>query len=298
MEDELTQRLLFFGDDADAAFDAVIKDEMVQHDAVEVSTEDTQHHGLFIVDQGRGKRHTHSRQRHGFSQFHVQVLVHDLCHDIQPAGGCIAVEQNTQPDADHQNIAQHVQLLTAGHRAELREQLFKQPQKHRQQHTGVYGLCAKFSAAGKEPDDEKHDVQDHRNDRQGQRHKIGQHDAKAGNAADGCMARHQKKENARRNDRHRPGQDCRLPQDCAGLSFYIIHLCPPKIKFVSPNSSSLSMRTRSLPPKRLYSIVKYLHKFRVAVLSIPCFSLAEKIAKQKCPRRACCGSPGASYVRV
>lgn len=166
---------------------------MVQHDAVEVSTEDTQHHGLFIVDQGRGKRHTHSRQRHGFSQFHVQVLVHDLCHDIQPAGGCIAVEQNTQPDADHQNIAQHVQLLTAGHRAELREQLFKQPQKHRQQHTGVYGLCAKFSAAGKEPDDEKHDVQDHRNDRQGQRHKIGQHDAKAGNAADGCMARHQKK---------------------------------------------------------------------------------------------------------
>ena len=67
MEDELTQRLLFFGDDADAAFDAVIKDEMVQHDAVEVSTEDTQHHGLFIVDQGRGKRHTHSRQRHGFS---------------------------------------------------------------------------------------------------------------------------------------------------------------------------------------------------------------------------------------
>ena len=46
MEDELTQRLTLFGDDADAAFDAVIKDEMVQHDAVEVSTEDTQHHGL------------------------------------------------------------------------------------------------------------------------------------------------------------------------------------------------------------------------------------------------------------
>ena len=36
---------------------------------------------------------------------------------------------------------------------------------------------------------------------------------------------------------------------------------PPKIKFVSPISSSLSMRTRSLPPKRLHSIVKYLHKF-------------------------------------
>ena len=32
--DELTQRLLFFGDDADAAFDAVIKAEMVQHNEI------------------------------------------------------------------------------------------------------------------------------------------------------------------------------------------------------------------------------------------------------------------------
>ena len=98
---------------------------MIQHDAVEISAQNAQDHRFLIIDQRCGKRYAHPRQRHGFSQFHVQVLVHDFRHDIQPAGGRVAVEQNAQPDADHQDIAHHVQLLTASHRASLREQLFK-----------------------------------------------------------------------------------------------------------------------------------------------------------------------------
>ena len=68
-----------------------------------------------------------------------------LLNISSPPEDCIAVEQNTQLDADHQNIAQRPAPDCRSSRAELREQLFKQPQKHRQQHTGVYGLCAKFS---------------------------------------------------------------------------------------------------------------------------------------------------------
>ena len=85
VDDELPQRLFLLGNDAHPALDAVVEDEMIQHNAVEVSTKNAQHHGLFIVDKGSGKRHAHSRKGHGLAQFHVQILIHDLCHDIQPA---------------------------------------------------------------------------------------------------------------------------------------------------------------------------------------------------------------------
>ena len=121
VDDELPQCLFLLGNDAHPALDAVVEDEMIQHDAIEVSTKNAQHNGLFIVDKGGRECHTHSRKRHRLAQLHVQVLVHDLCHDIQSAGGCVAVEQNAQTHADHQNVAQHIQLLTIGHGAKIRE---------------------------------------------------------------------------------------------------------------------------------------------------------------------------------
>ena len=121
VDDELPQRLLLLGNDAHPALDAVIEDEMIQHDTIEVGTKNTQYYGLFIVDKGGRERHAHARKGHGLAQLHVQVLVHDLCHDIQPAGGCVAVEQNAQTHADHQNIAQHIQFLTIGHGTKIRE---------------------------------------------------------------------------------------------------------------------------------------------------------------------------------
>ena len=166
---------------------------MIQHDAVEVGAKNAQYYGLFIVDKGGRERHAHARKGHGLAQLHVQVLIHDLCHDIQPTGGCVAVEQDAQTHADHQNIAQHIQLLTARHGRKIRKQPFKQPQKHRQHHAGIHGFCAKLPAAGEKTDNEQHGIQHHGNGRKRQRHKIRKHDAKAGNAADGCVAGHQKK---------------------------------------------------------------------------------------------------------
>lgn len=76
-----------------------------------------------------------------------------------------------------------------------------------------------------------------------------------------------RKENARRNDRHRPGQDCCLPQDCAGLSFTSL-IFVPKIKFVH-RSPHLCRCGQGAYRQSVCIQLKYLHKFRVAVLSIP-----------------------------
>ena len=226
---------------------------MIQHHAIEVGTKNAQHNGLFIVDKGGRKRHAHSRKRHGLAQLHVQVLVHDLCHDIQSAGGCVAVEQNAQTHADHQNIAQHIQLLTACHGAKIREQPLKKPQKYRQHHAGIHGFCAKLPAAGEKTDDEQHGIQHHSNGRKRQRHKIRKHDAKAGNTADGCMAGRQKKIDRRRNDSDSSGQDSRLLGDCGVVQLLVCHCCSSKLLF--------------------------------SAFSIPCFAFIGKHPRQKTKKR-------------
>ena len=51
----------------------------------------------------------------------MQVFVQDLCHDVQTAGGGVAVEQNAQTDAHDEDVTQHIQLLTAGQRGVCQE---------------------------------------------------------------------------------------------------------------------------------------------------------------------------------
>lgn len=48
VDDELPQRLFLLGNDAHPALDAVVEDEMIQHDAVEVGAKNAQDNGLFI----------------------------------------------------------------------------------------------------------------------------------------------------------------------------------------------------------------------------------------------------------
>jgi len=194
---------------------------VIQNHAVEIRAEKAQNHGLFIVDQRGGKRHAHARQGHGPAQLDVQVFVHHLRHDIQPAGGGVSVEEDADADADHQNVAEHIQLLTARYGDEIREQPFKQPQKHRQQHARVNRLLPKFLSAGHKPDDKKHDVQDHRNGRQRERYKIGQHDAEAGDAADGRVARHEEEKDRNRNDGHRHGQNQHFFGDVLAAQLFV-----------------------------------------------------------------------------
>ena len=48
VDDELPQRFFLFGDDADAALLVVVKNEMIQNDAVEIRAENTQNDGCLL----------------------------------------------------------------------------------------------------------------------------------------------------------------------------------------------------------------------------------------------------------
>ena len=76
--------LLFFGDAADAAFDAVIKDEMVQHDAVEVSTEAVSYTHLSLIYLKISFRR---------DCIHLQAVI-DLIAEVEQKGSHIRIAGN------------------------------------------------------------------------------------------------------------------------------------------------------------------------------------------------------------
>ena len=92
----------------------------------------------------------------------MQVFVHDLGDDVQPARRGVAVEQDAQPHADDEDVAQHVQLLAVGQGAEVREEPLEQADKRREHDAGVDRLGTELPPAGQKPDDEQHDIQNHR----------------------------------------------------------------------------------------------------------------------------------------
>ena len=103
----------------------------------------------------------------------MQIFVHDLCYNVQSPGGSISVKKNAQSNADNQDIAENIQFLTVGHRAKIREDFFKKPQKNRKHDTGVDGFYPEFPSTGKEADDQKNYIQDHGDGRQRQWYKVG-----------------------------------------------------------------------------------------------------------------------------
>ena len=103
----------------------------------------------------------------------MQIFVHDLCNDVQTAGGCISVKKNAQSYADDQDIAENIQLLTVGHGTEIRKNLFEQTKKQRKHDAGINSLYTKLFTAGKKTDDQQYHIQDHRDRRKRKRHKVG-----------------------------------------------------------------------------------------------------------------------------
>ena len=86
-EDDVTEEELL------ACVDRLNKDTDIDGFIVQLPLpKHTQYHCLFIVHKCRRQRHTHPGQRHRFSQIHVQIFVHNLRHNIQPARRCIAIK--------------------------------------------------------------------------------------------------------------------------------------------------------------------------------------------------------------
>lgn len=79
-----------------------------------------------------------------------------------PPDEALRLNRMLRPHADDEDVAQHVQLLAVGQGAEVREEPLEQADKRREQDAGVDRLGTELPPAGQEPDDEQHDIQNHR----------------------------------------------------------------------------------------------------------------------------------------
>ena len=150
----------------------------------------------------------------------MKVFVHNFCDDIQPTGRSISVKKNAQSDTYDENIAEDIQLLTAGHGGKIRKNLFKQSKKNREHDAGVNSFYTEFSAARKKANDQKYYVQNHGNCGQWQRNKVGQYDSKTGDTADRSVAWNEEKVYCGSDDCNGNGQDYRFQK-----YFCVIQLC-------------------------------------------------------------------------
>ena len=155
----------------------------------------------------------------------MQVFIHDLCDNIQSTGRGIPVKENAQTYTDDQNIAENIQFLTVGHGTKIRKDFFKYSKKDREHDAGIYGFYTKFPTAGKKADNQKYDIQNHRDRRQRKWDEVGQYDSKTGDTADRGMAWYQEKIYRSSNDRDSNGQ-----YDCFHKDFCVIQLCFHKRK--------------------------------------------------------------------
>ena len=118
--------LLIPGYDADSSLPVLPKDEMSQHHTVQICSEDAQYHRLLVIDQRRAQGYQHAAEAHSPAEIHVQVSVHDLCHNVQPSRGGVPIEQNAQPDAHYKDIAGHIQGRIPGKGTVIRQQKLEQ----------------------------------------------------------------------------------------------------------------------------------------------------------------------------
>ena len=203
------------GDHADPALDVEAENEMIHHDAAKVGAQNAEHHRFGIVAQRGSQSHRDTGNGHGFSHIHLQILVHDFCHNIQATGGGILGEQNGKTHAHQQNIADHIQQRILGNGLKIRKQQFKYTQNQRHQHGAIYRFDAKFRPHQQKADDQQTDIHDHGNGGNRQRNKVAQHHSQRSAAAHGNMAGQHKKVHRRRHD-HRA--DCKQRKLSQGFS--------------------------------------------------------------------------------
>ena len=122
-DDELPDLLaVVLRHDADALFDRLTKDEVVEDDPVEVGAEQTEHHRLRVICQRTGEGNDDARSGHGLPELDMKILIQQLRDDIQPSGGSIVVKQDTAADRHNDAVRHDVECRIAGERSVVREQ--------------------------------------------------------------------------------------------------------------------------------------------------------------------------------
>ena len=187
IEYKTTDLIELGGQDADAALNVVAEDEIVEDDAVEVSTEDTERNDLQIGNEVGHQRNDQTAGCDRLAQIDTQVLIEQLADDIQTAGGGVDIEQRCLAEAHQKQMAQNILEGVADNRLEIGQQDLVNTKEHRQDQGGVDRLDTKTGSQTEETCNQKHSVDRKRDQRDGDRaarHLTEDH-GKTGHATDG-----------------------------------------------------------------------------------------------------------------
>ena len=197
---------MFFRHDADAAFDLLAEDEMIQQKPAEVGAEDRKDQRPFVVDEYRQAAYGYARNAYGAAKIHVEILVHDLSYDIHAAGGSIVMKEDSHAYADKEDAGYHVYDIASRERLDIRPYPFKYCQVYRQKYTCVYRFDAEFAADQEETQYQQEYVYDHVDRRYRQRHIVAYYYGHGRDAADRSLTRDQEEIYRSRDDEHRERQ--------------------------------------------------------------------------------------------
>ena len=204
------------GQNADSALDVQSEDKMIYKQSAEIGGKHTDDHDFFVIEEGRRESNQHSGSRHSLAQLHAKIFVHQLCHNIQTAGGCITGKYKGQTNADNQNITDSIQQGILGNGLKSRKQNLIHTQKSRKQHGGIYRLYTKLRSDQKKTDDQKAHIQKEGNNRNRERNQIAQNHSQSGCAADRKIAGDHKEIDCSCDDSSTDGDNTVFPDIASG----------------------------------------------------------------------------------
>ena len=228
VENELADLFKFRRQNTDLALEIQTKDKVIHDQTAEIGGQNTEYHSLLVIAEGRGKGYQHTGQGDGLTDFHVKKFVHQLCHNVQTAGGCVAGEKNGLTDADDQNIADNIQKRIAGNGQVVGKQNFQQTQEARHNQRSINGFYAELGPDQKIADNQQNSVDrkgDHGN---GKGKEIAEYQSQCRYAAHGDLAgKHEKV--------HRNCHDGRTGGECQKFfeTEFCFHKIPPKLEWVN-----------------------------------------------------------------
>jgi len=174
-------------DYADAALDVETEDESVNDHTAAICTEHAEHDGFSVIaDRGR-EGNNQARDRNCCAELHFEVLVHDLCDDVESARRGIDGKQNCHCKTDDKEVADHIKEGILGQRLEIGENNLKYAKGSGHKDGGIDRFCSEFGSDEQKSHRQKDDIQRKRDHRDGQGDEVREHHCKCRSASDGKM---------------------------------------------------------------------------------------------------------------
>lgn len=215
-------------DDADPFAAVQTRHKVVYYQAIEPSTQDADDHQTEGIDKEGRAADYHPRDGHRQTEIEMQILIHYLRQDIQPARGCVDTKQNRLRGAEYQHEAQQIKPHVSHHgSATLSEQLLVGadllPKLHkRSQHQRCIGRLHPELLAYQQVSQHEQDCIDHQHHSRHLHVHTGvfkdsaNHNGQSRDTAHHQLARHQKIVHGRSGNHHRNGDNQNLLPEFQG----------------------------------------------------------------------------------